>query len=324
MEFQVQGSVLVDGEWVSRSADVYQIMSRTQQQDDVEMDDVDNVHHVPPEVGILTKTVVESPLYSTIIPANIRQKDLDDVVFIGEDFVQLKEICDYGHLRHIATKFDFKGKILAAKAFGDPRKVQINTSEQSPLLKRSSLQRGRRSTTGEESNTLPLEVIVLTLSTRTLMFLWAKSNHTDLTTFVQKTIQLPTAASRFNRPGQFLAIDPRCRAIAVGAHEGCFMLYKTKTMDTWRRDMRAGRDEAPIIEEAQYSIDGRIMHMDFLSANDDAHVVLIFILVHEGKTKVASYDWDFRNSLDTMPRINRSVLDFGEWSQFLRGVNLYA
>jgi hypothetical protein len=84
--------------------------------------------------------------------------------------------------------------------------------------------------------------------------------------------------------------------------------------------MRAGRDEAPIIEEAQYSIDGRIMHMDFLSAGDDTHVVLIFILVHEGKTKVASYDWDFRNSLDTMPRINRSVLDFGEYLQFLRCV----
>ncbi|KAJ4354138.1 uncharacterized protein N0V89_005871 [Didymosphaeria variabile] len=313
MEFQVQGSVLVDGEWVSRSADVYQIMSRHQQQEDVEMDDVGNDRpHVPSEVGILSKTVVGSPLYSTIIPANIRHKDLDDVIFIGEDFVQLKEICDYGHLRHIATKSDFKGKILAARAFGDPRKVQINTSEQSPLLKRASLHRARRSTTGEEMNTLPLEVIVLTLSTRALMFLWARDDHTNPATFAQKTIRLPTAASRFNRPGQFLAIDPRCRAIAVAAYEGTFMLYKTKTMEIWRSDMRAGHDEAPIIEEAQYAIDGRIMHMEFLSASDDAHVVLIFNLIHEGKTKVASYDWDFRNSLDTMPRITRSVLEFGK------------
>ena len=166
--------------------------------------------------------------------------------------------------------------------------------------------------TGEEVETLPLEVIVLTLTTRTLMFLWARGNHTGPTGFAQKTIQLPTAASRFNRPGQHLAIDPRCRAIAVTAAEGCFMFYKTKTMNMWRRDMQAGHDEAPITEETQYPIDGRIMHMDFLSAGDDAHVVLIFILVHEGKTKVASYDWDFRNSLDTMPRITRSVLDFGE------------
>ncbi|KAL1608505.1 hypothetical protein SLS60_003447 [Paraconiothyrium brasiliense] len=314
MEFQVQGSVLVDGEWVSRSADVYQIMSRHQQQEDVEMDDVDNDYsHVPSEVGILSKTVVGSPLYKAIIPANIRHKDLDDVIFIGEDFVQLKEICDYGHLRHIATKSDFKGNILAAKAFGDPRKVQINTSEQSPLLKRASLHRGRRSTTGEEVNTLPLEVIILTLSTGTLMFLWARDDHANPATFAQKAVRLPTATSRFNRPGPLLATDPRCRAISVAAYEGTFMLYKTRTMANWRSDMRSGRDEAPITEEAQYAIDGRIMHMDFLSASDDAHVVLIFILVHEGKTKVASYDWDFRNSLDTMPRITRSVLDFGKY-----------
>ncbi|KAL5374116.1 hypothetical protein DPSP01_012177 [Paraphaeosphaeria sporulosa] len=312
MDFQVQGSVLVDGEWVSRSADVFRIMSQTEQEEDVEMGDVEDVPHAPPEIGILTKTVVGSPLYSAIIPANIRHKDLDDVVFVGEDFVQLKEICDYGHLRHIATKSDFKGKILAAKAFGDPRKVQINTSEQSPLLKRASLHRGRRSTTGEEPNTLPLEVIVLTLSTRTLMFLWAKANHIGPTTFAQKMIQLPTATSRFNRPGQFLAIDPRCRAIAVAAYEGCFMLYKTKTMDVWRRDVQAGREEAPIIEEEQYPIKGRIMHMDFLSPGDDAHVVLIFVLVDGGKIKVATYDWDFRNSLDTVPRTTRSALYFDD------------
>lgn len=319
MEYQVQRSVLVDGEWVSRTADVYQIMSRNQQYEDVEMEDADtSPSSFGLEVGILSKTVIGSPLYSTIIPANIRHKDLDDVVFVGENFVQLKEICDYGHLRHIATKSDFKGKILAAKVFGDPRKVQINTSVNSPLLKVTSpLHRGRRSITGEEIKTVPLEVIVLTLTTRTLMFLWAKNNHNEPTSFIHKTVQLPGAASRFNRPGQYLAIDPRCRAIAVAAAEGCFMFYKTKTMETWRRDMRAGHDEVPIVEEAQFSIDGRIMHMDFLSAADDTHVVLVFILVHEGRSKVASYDWDLRNSLDTMPRVTRSVLDFGGYTLLL-------
>ncbi|KAF1976560.1 hypothetical protein BU23DRAFT_455784 [Bimuria novae-zelandiae CBS 107.79] len=313
MDFQVQGSVLVDGEWVSRSADVYHIMSSAQLHEDVDMDDVATAQPLaPPEIGILSKTVINSPLYTTIIPANIRHKDVDDVVFVGEDFVQLKEICDYGHLRHVATKSDFKGKILAARAFGNPRKVQINTSEQNPLLKRTSLHRPRRSTTGEEMDILPLEVIVLTLSTRTLMFLWARDSNVGPATFVQKTIQLPTSASRFNRPGQFLSIDPRCRAIAVAAAEGCFMLYKTKTMDIWRRDLEAGRDEVPVVEEAQFAIDGRIMHMEFLSpgTDDDPHVILIFIIVHEGNTKVASFDWDFRNTLGTPSRPTRSVLDF--------------
>lgn len=322
MEFQVQGSVLVDGEWVSRSADVYQIMSRTQQQEDVEMEDVTAMgpHHAP-EIGLLSRTVIESPLCSSIIPANIRHKDVDDVVFIGEDFVQLKEICDHGHLRHIATKSDFKGKILAAKAFGNPRKVHVNTSEQSPLLNRTSLHRVRRSMTGEEVDSLPLEFIVLTLSSKTLMFLWAKDTMAGPVTFAQKAVQMPAAASRFNRPGPFLAIEPRGRAIAVAAAEGCFMLYKTKPIDAWRRELRAGVDETPINGEAQYPIEGRVMHMDFLSAStieDDPHVVLIFVVVHEGKTKVETYDFNFdEDELEVMPRRSRSTLDYGEYIAFV-------
>lgn len=315
MDFQVQGSVLVDGEWVSRPADVFQIMSRNQQQEDVQMEEPIFEYPVnTPDLGILTKTVVESPVYSHIVPANIRHKDVDDIVLVGENFVHLKEIGDYGHLRHIATKSDFKGKILAAKVFGETRKVQVMTSEQSPLLKRDSLHRNRKSMTGVEDPTLPLEVIVLTLSTRSLMFLWAKDDPAGHTVFCQRMIQLPTAASRFNRPGQFLAIDPKCRAIAVAAPEGSFMLYKTKTMESWRHDMQRGLDEVPIIEETTCSIEGRIMHMDFLMAGgqgDETHVVLLFILAHGGKLKVASYDWDFGNSLNVRPSVHRSVLDVG-------------
>ena len=87
-------------------------------------------------------------------------------------------------------------------------------------------------------------------------------------------------------------------------------------MDAWRRDIQAGHDEAPIIEEAQYPIDGRIMHMDFLSAGaheEDPHVVLVFIVVHEGKTKIETYDWNFESNLDAMPRRSRSILDFGKY-----------
>ncbi|KAF2684103.1 hypothetical protein K458DRAFT_37500 [Lentithecium fluviatile CBS 122367] len=302
MEFQVQGSVLVNGEWVSRTADVYQIMARNQQQDDTEMQEPDTMlRNEVPELGILSRTVIESPFSRLVLPANIRHRELNDVLLVGEDSVHLKEIRDYGHLRHIASKTDFKGKILAARVFGEPRKVQVNTSELSPLLKHTSVHRGRRSTTGEEEASLPPEVIVLTLSSRTLMFLWASQTQIGPVTFRQKSIRLPSGSSRFDRPGHFLAVDPRCRAIAVAAHEGCFMIYKTKAMDKWREQTPTGYDEVPIVDEALVQIEGRIMHMEFLLSGgkqDDSHVVLAFILVHDGKTKLACYDWDCRLSLD--------------------------
>jgi hypothetical protein len=317
MEFQVQGSVLVNGEWVSRTADVYQIMARNQQQEDTEMREPEsNLQSPVPELGILSRTVVESPFNRLVLPANIRHKELNDVLLVGEDSVQLKEICDYGHLRHIADKSDFKGKILAARVFGEPRKVQVNTSEPSPLLKHASVHRNRRSGTGEEEPSLPPEVVVMTLSSRTLMFLWASHSQTGPVTLRHRSIRLPAGSSRFDRPGPFLAVDPRCRAIAVAAHEGFFVIYKMKPMDQWREQTRSGYDQVPIEHEALIQIEGRIMHMEFLSSGgmqDDSHVVLVFIVVHDGNIKVACYDWDFRLGLDdSSARKVVSHVDAGE------------
>jgi hypothetical protein len=317
MEFQVQGSVLVNGEWVSRTADVYQIMARNQQQEDAEMQEPESNLRAPvPELGILSRTVIQSSFNRLVLPANIRHKELNDVLFVGEDFVQLKEICDYGHLRHIASKSDFKGKILAARVFGEPRKVQVNTSEPSPLLRHASVHRHKRSETGDEQVSLPPEVIVLTLSSRTLMFLWAKNTRNEFVTFHHRSIRLPSGSSRFDRPGPFLAVDPTCGAIAVAAHEGSFVIYKTRAVDQWREQTHAENGQVPIEDEIPMPIEGRVMHMEFLSSGateDDSHVILLFILVQDGKTKVACYDWDFRIGLDaSSPRKDRVHVDFGE------------
>ncbi|KAF2639725.1 hypothetical protein P280DRAFT_46463 [Massarina eburnea CBS 473.64] len=296
MANQLQSLVFEDGEWVTRSADVYQIMARSQQQEDTVMREPDTeTGPEVPSLGILSRTVIETPFNKFVLPANIRHKNLNDVVFLGEDFVQLKEICDYGHLRHIATKSDFRGKILAARVFGDPRQVRISTFLQSPFHR-------TRSSTGEEKEaTLPPEIIVLTLSSRTLMFLWASHNQRGPVTFYQKTVRLPPGSSRFDQLGAHLAVDPRGRAIAVAAYEGRFIIYKTKPLEAWRKEARAGDGGLPVVDEAVIQVEGRIMHMDFLSSGgeqDDSHVVLILVLVDKGKTKIARYEWDFRQVMD--------------------------
>ncbi|KAF1949504.1 hypothetical protein CC80DRAFT_555226 [Byssothecium circinans] len=317
MENQVQSLVYIDGEWVTRSADVYQIISRNQQQEDTTMQEPDaEPPREAPSIGILSRTIIETPFTKFILPANIRHKDSNDVVLIGEHSIQLKEICDYGHLRHVTTKSDFKGKILAARMFGDPRKVKVSTFEQSPFVHRA-----RRSATSEEEITLPPEIIVLTLNSRVLVFLWATHNQKGSAKFVQMTARLPPAYSLFDKLGPHLAVDPKGRAIAVAAYEGRFILYKTKMLETWRQEARAGSNGLPIIDEAIIQIEGRIMHMEFLSSGgtrDDSHVVLVFLLVHEGKTKIARYEWDLRGSMDeSTARKDRSHVDFEDRSPSL-------
>ncbi|KAH7371105.1 mono-functional DNA-alkylating methyl methanesulfonate N-term-domain-containing protein [Pyrenochaeta sp. MPI-SDFR-AT-0127] len=314
MEHQIQGLVLVNNEWVSRPHDVYQIMARAQQTDTEMREPTIKPTIRVPDYGILSRTLFASPMCSFILPANIRHKDLTDIVLVGEDSVQLKEIRDYGHLRHVATKTDFSGRILAARVFGDPREVPRTKSIGSPLPKKQTMHRHRRSMTGDEEYNLPPEVIILTLASRTMVFLWARELPTGAVAFCQKTIKLPTASSRFDRPGPFLAVDPRRRAIAVAAHEGLFILYKTKPMNEWREEARGGKETTPIEDERIFPIEGRVMHMDFLSSGggkDDFHVVLLFIVAHHGKTKITCFDWDSRQDLSSATaRTERVSADF--------------
>lgn len=321
MDHQIQSLVLINDEWVSRPLDVYQIMARAQQQNNAEAPKPPPTIPSPevPQLGVLSRTVFASPMNNIILPASIRNKGLTDVILVGENSLQLKEIRDYGQVHHVASKSDFKGRILAASVFGDLRempRVPLATSIGSP--NRNTLHRGRASLGGNEDQLLPPEVIVLTLACRTLVFLWARSTSTGAVSFVQKTIKLPVSRSRFDLFGTHLAIDPKRRAIAVAAQEGSFALYKTKSMHEWRRDIRAGENVTPIEDDCLFPIEGRIMFMDFLSSNndkDDFHVILLFVVAHQGKTKLTCFDWDCRQDLSkATARTERVLLDFGSYS----------
>jgi hypothetical protein len=316
MEQQVQGLVFENGEWVSRPVDVYRLIARAQQQEDTEMrEPVSKPQNKVPKLGILSRSVFASPFIKSVLSANIRHKTLNDVVFVGEDSVHIKEIQAYGHLRHAATKSDFTGRILAAKVFGEPRKVQVHSEYGQPWNK-AAVHAKRRSFTADEADALPPEIIVLTLSSRTLMFLWARQTQAGSVSFHQKTFRLPAGTSRQDQLGSFLAIDPNCRAIAVAAPEGRFMLYKTKSLDTWREHIRTERDATPIEDERLVYLQGRVMHMEFLSptkVGDEAHVVLLFVLVHKGRTKITCYDWDCNTDLSTATaRAERVSIDAGK------------
>ncbi|ORY18589.1 mono-functional DNA-alkylating methyl methanesulfonate N-term-domain-containing protein [Clohesyomyces aquaticus] len=319
MAHQFQGMVLVDGEWVSRTSDVFRAMDGARRQPDIEMNEpVVEPQHQIPQLGLLSRTVLATPIVKSILPANIRQRKLNDVVFVGENSVHLKEIRAYGHLRHVASKSDFRGRILAARVFGEPRRHEVPETDETPRKKgtvrrehggtlmdedtpgdQQAVPRDGAALRNGEANNLPQQVIVLTLSSRLLMFLWAKASHAGTVRFCQQTIRLPSSNSRYESLGSFLAVDPKCRAIATAAPEGRFVIYKMKCWDKWCMDVQGGYDPAPIEEERMMSLTGRIMHMEFLSpgsidgaGKDDTHVILLFVLAHNGRTKVTCYDWD--------------------------------
>ena len=69
--------------------------------------------------GVLVRTVIPSPLVRWIIPARIRHKNKNDVIFISDQSIEVKEYLG-DSLREVVTKDDFDSTIRAARAIGSP------------------------------------------------------------------------------------------------------------------------------------------------------------------------------------------------------------
>src|ERR1700712_4784112 len=78
----LQTSTLVDGVWTTRTTDLNAILQANKDQSEKGKTAL-NTQLEPPVYGLLTRTIVDSPLINWILPARIRDIDKNDVVFIG-------------------------------------------------------------------------------------------------------------------------------------------------------------------------------------------------------------------------------------------------
>lgn len=74
----IVGGVLTTAEW-----DVDAVLRHHNQQEDERAKAKLNTHVPPPIYGLLTRTVVDSPVVNWIFPARIRHMNKNDVIFIG-------------------------------------------------------------------------------------------------------------------------------------------------------------------------------------------------------------------------------------------------
>jgi len=73
---------LVDGQWITHTLDVNTVLKHYDKQDrEANIRDVDI--EKAPALGLLTQTVVRSPLVHWILPAKLRNPERNDVAFIG-------------------------------------------------------------------------------------------------------------------------------------------------------------------------------------------------------------------------------------------------
>ncbi|KAL8938131.1 MAG: hypothetical protein Q9216_004058 [Gyalolechia sp. 2 TL-2023] len=324
----VQTRVMADGRWTTRTLDIHQILARNRQEKSVMQNLATGP--IPPTLGLLTKTLVGSPIITAIIPARVRHRSKNDVIFVYKDAVVIKEVLGGERIEddpftnisldNIDIKKDFGSSILAAKIMGLPRKPKVprfpgrfwdgDYKPQSPLETKPE---------PFQDNEIPPQILVLSLASRILVFLFAYYDLHDAVHFVSSTWPLPAQILPDEELGVHIAIDPHSRAMAVGAKGNRVTFYALKSRERLRNEVQGpdGMNAAkfmPVQEEKHTEVDGSILKMDFLhpSKGDENHVILLLVVSKGPKTRLVRIEWDCRSSLDEIDQKPGQVLSHPE------------
>ncbi|KAG0644801.1 hypothetical protein HOY80DRAFT_1006716 [Tuber brumale] len=201
----------------------------------------------PPGYGLMSRTLVHSPVIKQIIPARIRNRELNDVAFIGETFIELHLLTDDGKLRQVGSKTDFQANIRHARVFGSPRKnfhspqdaifkQELATQSQDDVVMRGAGEGGVNSgilpgaAEGDDTKPLlPPHILALTLDSGHLAFVYAKSSEEQgEVNFVVSMKRIDQKGIRTETLGKSIAVDPRY-TVAPHLYRGRWLLLRIRT-----------------------------------------------------------------------------------------------
>lgn len=253
-----------------------------------------------PYYGLLSQTIVHSPVVSKILTARIRQADLNDVVFIGLTFIEIHLLTSRGILQKVGCKADFHAEIRAANAFGSRRKSSLSGVQNRDVA--AVAESSKDSKIG-----LPADILVISLDSGHLAFIYAKNYPIhDGVDFVLSTRRVGSRGLHPKSLGASIAVDPFSRAMAINAYQDSFRMYALHSMDEIHRQMSEGLPLNPVKEERTFQLKGCfIVHMEFLypSPTEPDHVILVlFVVDAQKKPRLQLYEWWASKSLQTASR----------------------
>ncbi|KAL9630874.1 MAG: hypothetical protein Q9204_004500 [Flavoplaca sp. TL-2023a] len=306
----VQTRVMLDGRWTTRTLDIHQILARNREERQ-EMANGSPAEPGRPALGILTRTLVRSPVIKSIIPARVRHRSRNDVVFVYDDAIVIKEILGGERIEHdpfspisladVIEKKDFDSPLQAARILGLPREPKIPRFPGKDWSKSSDADRSQSSTETKANllheNEVPPQILVLTLASRNLLFLFAYHDVHERVHFLSNTFPLPAQAAESEELGVHLAVDPKWSMDQIRQE-----VQRPQGLDT--------KSFMPIHEEKHTKVDGSILKMEFLhpSKGDEHHVILLLIISKGDSTLLVRFEWDCRGGLSGVERKPSQVL----------------
>jgi hypothetical protein len=304
----VMSNVLVNGEFVPQRISIEHILNQNRKEDIEDDFKVDRKSNTHPRVGLLSRTLIRSPMVKWILPARIRGSELD-LIFVSENSIHIKSVQKHGFLEDVGTKADFPSQIRSAAVLGGP----IESTSVAPNTSASSPSRNSEIIRPEEPVTLPPQILMIALTSGELRFLVVDNKRTcgNSLHFHETYIPLLVDQSTPRTPGKQLVVDPLSRAIAVAANRDTIVLYGLKDRETISREYAADqRNWNPIEHERLLKVDGPILAMEFINPGspEPDRVVLVVIVAVRNKAKLGVYEWTIAGGPETFKPI---VENFG-------------
>ncbi|KAJ5448194.1 hypothetical protein N7445_003015 [Penicillium cf. griseofulvum] len=229
-------------------------------------------------VGLLTQPLIPSPVINWILPARLRDKHHNDVVFIGERRIQIKEALPSGHLQDVVEKSDLEGSLIGAKVINVS--TQLPWETQAPSL-----------THPFDTNNLPPQILFLATDSNELLFMYCSEMGDG--PFVSYNRPLPRDINIADKYGRHIAVDPKSRAVAVSASRNFFGVLWLKSPGELQMQMIEGKLN-PLSSESFFKVDGDILFMEFLypKDNNDKRIILLLIVHKLSTTRSMVFEWD--------------------------------
>ncbi|KAF2419608.1 hypothetical protein EJ08DRAFT_702787 [Tothia fuscella] len=285
----ITSNVLVNGEYIPQRMSIQHILNQNRKEETEDLLKVHRKSKSRPQIGLLSRTLIRSPMVKWIIPARIRKEKCNDLIFISENSLHIKEIHSGGVLSDVGTKADFPAQIRSAAVLGEQVDVQEKLD---PRVKEEDSE-------PEDPNAFPPQILVIALASAELRFLVVDNTYDgDTLHFHESTIPLPVDQSAPKTPGKYLVVDPLSRAIAVAASRDTIVLYGLKDWKTLSQEYTADQsDWNPIEHERLLKVDGPILAMDFINpdSKENDRVVLVVIVAVHNKSKLGCYEWTIAN-----------------------------
>ncbi|KAJ6190706.1 hypothetical protein N7519_000727 [Penicillium mononematosum] len=246
--------------------------------------------------GLLTQPLIPSPVINWILPARLRDKDHNDVAFIGERRIQIKEALPSGHLQDVVEKSDLDGSLIGAKVINVSTELPWESEAQSELVP------------PYYNDNLPPQLLFLATDSNELLFMYCSELGDG--PFVSYSRPLPRDVNIADKYGKHIAVDPKSRAVAVSASRNFFGVLWLKYPGELQMQMAQGKLN-PLESENFFQVDGDILFMEFLYPKDinDKRTILLLIIHRLGTTRSMVFEWDEASTISRMnPKITSTCL----------------